>query len=220
MADRFSFDEGGNNGAAGATGGASDGKPGSAGGEANATGPNSDTGKPDNGATGEAGQPASEPAPLGLTVDGKPRKRRPGGGRKPASGAAPGTTSAPNAGGANGLAVKNDRAKVRQNIAGLHAMAATLTRQPLLMLTDKEADALTGSLCDVCDYHGVDLMATGGAFGLYASLATCCYMIYVPRVVAIKAQRTAISEEPPKPGEARASAMNGAGKMDFTKDVQ
>ena len=165
-----------------------------------------------------------------------PRKRR---GRKPyprdefgniirpASATNAGTGST-NKGGKEGLDIKNDREKVKANITGLHAMAAVLTKQPILNLNDNEATALTNSLCDVADYHNFNLISAGGAFGLYASLATTAYMIYVPRMIKIKQDRAAENAKPANPGgfqfrqPPNREERNGnstTGTMDYTNDV-
>lgn len=171
------------------------------------------------GQTGES----SDAAPLGFKPDGTPRKRRAGGGRKPADAASTATGTSTNKSGKEGLAVKNDKAAVKQNILGLHAMAAVLTRQPILALQEKEGEALSSALCDVADYHGINILQTGGAFGLYASLCTVSYMIYIPRIQAIKAKRAGIETEPERPanpGDTREEAVNKAGTMDFSGDVK
>lgn len=184
--------------------------------------PGSDSGtRPvENGDSGIAGGTVGvEGIAPNVTASGTIRKRRAGGGRKPYPRDADGNIirdgAASNQSGAKGLGLRNDRVKVRMNIAGLHAMAAILTKQPILALNDKEADALSASVCDVADYHGINLITAGGAFGLYASLATTCYMIYVPRLVMIKGQKTNAEDHSPTPGEAREDAIAGAGKMNF-----
>ncbi len=222
MAAKFDFNDGPANGAGNESGGAASNGPGSTSGTGTIKDTNSGVTAGNSGV--ESGQAGTDPN--NLTKLGTPRKRRPGGGRKPGSTNA-NTSNIPsgaaiNKSGTEGLAIKNDRAKVKTNIAGLHAMAAVLTKQPILSLNDNEASALTNSLCDVADYHGINLITAGGAFGLYASLATCCYMIYIPRIVSIKETKKAVTsnnEGPPMPGEARASAMNGAGVMNYGNDV-
>lgn len=194
--------------------------------------PGVDSGTPsaENGNTGTTGanggnesQSADPNAPYGFTKDGTPRKRRAGGGRKPGSGNASGPSSATDESGKVGLDVKNDRAKVRQNIAGIHAMAAVLTKQPILNLKDSEADALTNSLCDVADHHGMNLISAGGAFGLYASLATTAYMIYVPRIMIIRHNKAAENAKNANPSmygeEAPEQPKPKGGTMDFSGDV-
>lgn len=217
MADKFNLNDEPAGGAGNEGSGAAGVGPGSTSGAGTGEGGNSGAKSGDSGGEGIAPN---------LTATGTVRKRRPGGGRKPFPRDENGNIirdagAATNKSGKEGLAVKNDRAKVKTNIAGLHAMAAVLTRQPILNLNDKEADALTNSLCDVADYHGFNLITAGGAFGLYASLATCTYMIYVPRIVAIKNGNQSISgnsNAPPKPSEARERAMGGMNKMDFSGD--
>lgn len=215
----FNIDDATKNGDTGKqTNGTGGGEPGSNGGTVNGEGGNIGTEKPNNGATRETDSGA-DAAPLGFTAKGAPRKRRAGAGRKPGSASGTGTNT--NAGRKEGLVV-NDREKVRNNIAGLHAMAAILTKQPLLNLNEKEAELLSNSVCDVADYHGMNLITAGGAFSLYASLCTACYMIYMPRIIQIKMKRAGIGggeEAPETPGEARERATREAWKMDFSQDI-
>lgn len=186
------------------------------------TEPASTSGTPDasDGNSGvEGGNSGIEGIAADLTKSGTVRKRRAGGGRKPGSRNAsdPATPGSTDKSGKEGLALKNDRAKVQNSIAGIHAIAAVLTKQPIMNLNQQEAAALTNAACDVADYHGINLISAGGAFGLYASLATCCYMIYAPRIVALKAQRVAVAqEEATRPSEAAASAEFRAGPIDYS----
>lgn len=137
------------------------------------------------------------------------------------------TANAPNTGGKEGVDLgfkKNDRKKVEANIAGIHMMAAILTKQPILQLRPQEGKALSDAICDVADYHNWSLDGQGGPFVLYATLLTTVYGIYVPRIVAIKAAREGdtvvdFAEAPATPGEAKSKAQNGAGKMDFSGDI-
>lgn len=190
------------------TGGTDSGKPGSNSGEASVANGNNGT------ASGTGNPEGAEAAPFGFTKDGRVRKRRAGGGRRAGS-----TNRTADEGGEERLAVKNDRAKVRANIAGLHAMAAVLTKQPILVLSDKEADALTTAVCDVADYHGMNLITAGGAFGLYAALATTGYMVYVPKFLQIKYNKAAEKAKPANPGETGKEQQSQAGTMDFSADV-
>lgn len=219
MAD-FTFDNDKPDGSTGTEAGSNNGgNAGSSSGETvNSNGASNAAGQ-SGGANGEASSfdPA---APYGRKDDGTPRKRRPGGGRKPSSATDATGASSTDKGAKDRLGIKNDRAKVEKNIAGLHAMAAVLTKQPIMNLKAEEATALTNSLCDVADYHNFDLMGAGGAFGMYASLATTAYMIYVPRFLLIKYNKAAEQARPVTPGEAREEATTRAGKMDFTSDVQ
>lgn len=219
MADRFSFDESGNNRTEGTTGNADSGEPGSNSGPASAEGANNGTGSESGGTEGVGSFGASEPPP---------KKRR---GRKPFPRDAEGNIIRPAAGTGNSsnksngerVDIKNDRVKVKMNIAGLHAMAAVLTKQPILNLQDNEATMLTNSLCDVADYHNINLIGAGGAFALYASLATTAYMIYVPRAIAIKQARAADDAKPANPGDYREETSNRAKsngfRMDFSNDT-
>lgn len=216
MAD-FTFDNDAKNGGVGATVGGNNGeKPG---GHSEASGvANGNSGIEGNNRGNESGQASAADA----GAEFPPKKRR---GRKPyprdefGNIIRPATGAGSNKGRQERLAVKNDRPKVRQNIAGLHAMAAVLTKQPILALNEQEADALTNAVCDVADYHEIDLLTAGGAFGLYAALATTAYMIYVPRIVAIKFNRAAEAAKPMGPGEAGARAKARAHTMDFSADT-
>lgn len=169
---------------------------------------------------GAGGGPAPDPA-----IPPKRRRGRPpGSANRPKSDAG---TAAPAAdkGDKEGVALgfkKNDRNKVQQNIAGMHMMAAVLTKQPIVMLTEPEAKALTGAVCDVADYHKISLDGAGGPLALYLALATTAYGIYVPRIVALKNLRegeTIVGVAPATPGEAKAAAQNRAGTMDFSGDI-
>jgi hypothetical protein len=112
----------------------------------------------------------------------------------------------------------NDRAKVRMQIAGLHMAAAMLSGFHPLALTDEEATALTASLCDVLDYHEIDLFASGGNWGLYASLIITAFKIYNPRLRALNEfakhkalQKNGAKRNPPAP--------TGLGQVDFSGDI-
>lgn len=201
------------------------------------------------GGEGTRGQPASgsagsETSGNGGTVDGGardpntvaasgPKKR----GRKPlprdAAGniiRAPGTANAAgnprDASNKAGLGVgfkPNDRPKIRQQIQGMHAAAAMLTKQPVFMLHDTEAVALTDALCDVCDYHEMNLSDAGGPYGLYIALAITAFGIYKPRFDIIasggKIVGVATAAAPTSEGEATQQRQNGGGMMDFSSDT-
>lgn len=134
-------------------------------------------------------------------------------------------SSGANAGKSEGLDLgfkKNDRAKVLQSIAGMHMMAAILTKQPIMQLTEVEAKALCNSVCDVADYHKISLDGAGGPLALYLALATTAYGIYVPRIAMLKSLKQGeqvVGVAPATPGEAKAQATQGAGHMDFSGDI-
>lgn len=117
----------------------------------------------------------------------------------------------------------NDRDKVRQQIQGIHAAAATLTRQPLFLLSDMEANGLTDSLCDVLDYHNINLTEKGGAGGLYLALGLTVFGIYKPRLDAIRkgvgTQINATPAKPSNPADAATVVSGGGRMMDFTSDI-
>ena len=213
----FSFDDG--NEGAGTAGPAS-------GGGAVGPGP-SGPGSPPSGSGGEAAGVGGSPA---SAADAPVRKRR---GRPPKSDAQRAADAAARAGtGADkgskeGVDLgfkKNDKAKVQQNIAGMHMMAAILTKQPVMALTEAEAKNLSAAVCDVADYHKISLDGSGGPLSLYLALATTAYAIYVPRIVALKSLKegesiVGFADAPPTPGEAQQRASKGAGAMDFSGDI-
>jgi hypothetical protein len=116
----------------------------------------------------------------------------------------------------------NDRPGVRQQIQGMHAAVATLTKQPVFLLQDIEAESLTKALCDVLDYHEINLTEAGGAGALYLALGLTVFGIYKPRLdyirtggqMEIKGRATA----PASPGEAKQQKAQGF-TMDFTGDA-
>lgn len=123
-----------------------------------------------------------------------------------------------------GLGFKpNDRPKIRQQIQGMHAAAAMLTKQPVFMLADVEAVALTDALCDVCDYHEMNLSDAGGPYGLYIALAITAFGIYKPRfdIIASGGKIVGVNNAaaPTSEGEATQQRQNGGGMMDFSHDT-
>lgn len=120
--------------------------------------------------------------------------------------------------------VVNDRATVSNNIQAMHGVIATLTRQPVMMLSPQEGDAMSKALCDVLDYHNIDLGKAGGPIGLYVTLGMTVYMVEAPRLAAMR-QGNMKNVTPPR-GEQPASrpatpgdASNGPRPMDFTADM-
>lgn len=219
MAD-FSFNTGSDGGAtgSGSSAGEGGGGPGAGG-----------VGEPLGGGGSPVGS-ATDPSTATSATDGaipiKRRRGRPPGSRTGAKAADAGTGPSPaNTGGKEGLDLtfkKNDVAKVTQNIAGLHMMAAILTKQPIMQLTEQEAKALAKSVCDVADYHKISLDGAGGPFALYAALATTVYGIYVPRIVMLKSLKQGeqvVGVAPASPGEAKAQAQQGQGGYDFSGDI-
>lgn len=53
------------------------------------------------------------------------------------------------------------------------------------MLNDLEANALTDAICDVLDEHKISLGKVVGIWGLYATLITVSFNVYMPRVYAL-----------------------------------
>lgn len=233
MAERFSFDAEPVGGVSGSTNGIDNGEAGSGTGESGtSTDNNRVAGEGDNargevGNGGGAGAAFDPDAPLGRKADGTPRKRRPKGYRGTSDN---GTASSADQRGKARLAVVNDREKVKQNIGGLHLMAAMLLKQNVLILQENEASKLANALCDVADYHNYDILGVGGASVLYISLASVAYAIYVPRMVAIKMGQGngpitqekgngADNEEwPMRPSEASTRASNDAGTMNYKEE--
>lgn len=165
--------------------------------------------------TGAAREPESNAPAAG------PKRR----GRKPYPRDAAGNVIRPeNAGTRSGVGVTsklNDRAKVRQQIQGIHFAVAVLTKQPVFALNDEESIALTNSLCDVLDYHEINLTGAGGQYGLYLSLIITVYGVYAPRVAIIKNGDKIVGmthNRPATPGDAKESAAT-KGAMDFSGDV-
>jgi len=68
---------------------------------------------------------------------------------------------------------------------GLHALAATMLKEPVLAISSQEGEALASNLIDISEYYG--LTASKGIM-LWINLAGCAAMIYAPRIYTI-AQR-------------------------------
>lgn len=115
--------------------------------------------------------------------------------------------------------VANDRPKVRQQIQGIHQAVAMLTKQPVFILTDDEANGFTSSLCDVLDYHSINLTQAGGAAGLYLTLAITAFGIYKPRLDYI-AKGGQVQVERPTAPSSPDEIIATKGTMDFTGDIQ
>lgn len=116
--------------------------------------------------------------------------------------------------------IPNDREAIRGSIQGLHAMAATLLKAPVLLLSDANARNLSERLADVMDYHKINITGNGGPWGLYLALAMCGYGIYSPMLKALSTGNMGIeltaATKPATPGDAK--SVNIAG-MDFSADV-
>lgn len=187
-----------------------------------------------NGATTTNGENRSEPreAPASAAIVGKRRRGRPALPRdangniiRDGSASGPSASAAGQGTGSQSkkLAVKftpNNRDQVRQQIAGMHQAVSMLTRQPVFMLSNPEADALTKSLCDVLDYHNINLTEKGGAAGLYVALGLTVFSIYKPRLDFIKNGGGTVIEARPtaaaSPGDA---VFANANKVDLSADT-
>lgn len=120
------------------------------------------------------------------------------------------------------LGKANDRKAVFANISAMHGFVATLTNQPVMALSPPEATAMTDALCNVLDYHGVNITDVTGPWGLYVALALTVYMVEVPRLKAIRAgAKPRVEERAAAAATAGEFDLNsiGPGAMDFTADV-
>lgn len=186
----------------------------------------SGTGGPDSGpspASGTAGQDGKPIDPAAAAPGPGPKRR----GRPPGSGAGP--RPANSAGTQTGARIPlggfrpNDRAKVRTQIDGLHGIFAVMSGIPQMALSPDEANALTVALCDVCDYHKINLTESAGPYGLYIALALAVYKIEFPRIVGFVAFRKMKSANK-KPAESAAhptspGEMPQTGTVDFSGDI-
>lgn len=114
----------------------------------------------------------------------------------------------------------NNRAMVLNNIQGMHAMAAALTKQPVFLLAPHEAQALTDSLCNVLDYHRINITDATGPWGLYVALGLTAYTVYKPRLALLK--RGGVQIEHPSAAttpEQQAFEAGLQGGMDFSGDI-
>lgn len=119
-----------------------------------------------------------------------------------------------------GAFVPNDRQKVRQNIQGMHGAVAVLTNQPVFALVDQEAIALTNALCDVLDYHQMNITEVGGVYGLYVTLAITVFGIYKPRVDILLSGDKVVGVAPSAPTTEGEAKFRASGMMDFGNDVK
>lgn len=110
----------------------------------------------------------------------------------------------------------NNRPRVREQIQGIHTAVATLTKQPVFMLSNQEADSLTNALCDVLDFHKINLTQSSGVGGLYLVLAVTVFGVYKPKLDSIRKGEPIIdAASPSTPGEMRRSP----GKIDLSGDI-
>lgn len=115
----------------------------------------------------------------------------------------------------------NNREAIRGSIQGMHAMAATLLSQPVLLLSDANASNLSERLADVLDYHKINITGDNGPWGLYIALAMCGYGIYKPMLdtvakgggMELTATRATMAATP---GDAKSVNIGG---MDFSADA-
>lgn len=92
---------------------------------------------------------------------------------------------------------KNDRGILRNNIQGMHAALATVTKQPVFMLTDQEAVSLTDALATVLDLHNINITKPAGPAAAYVTLGLVGFMIYKPRLDYIRRGGGQQIEQPP-----------------------
>lgn len=211
---KFSFEDGSDNGA--------DNGPASGAGSAPAGGPGQDSGIGSGASGGAVGARSAESAAGPIA----PKKR----GRKPLPRDAAGniirdaSASPANAGSKAGMDLggftPNDRVKVRSQIQGIHSAVAVLTRQPVFALVDAEAIQLTNALCDVLDYHRINLTEAGGHYGLYMTLIVTVFGVYKPRMDILKTGGKVVGikdapSKPTSPGE----VQRPRGMMDFGGDI-
>lgn len=85
--------------------------------------------------------------------------------------------------------------EIAPKIQGLHNMLAIFTKQPVFNLSDGEAMLMATSIAEVSQYYDLNIM-TGPRAALF-NLAAVCGMIYVPKIMAISAERKAARAAPP-----------------------
>lgn len=120
----------------------------------------------------------------------KPRRRgRPPGSKNKVNTAGTGPSETPSAG-----RVALDVKQLAQKVQGLHAVAATLTGQPILMLQDSEAIVMAQAISDVAQHYNLDF---GGPRAAVINLIAVMGMTYFPRVIAMRTQQ-ATRQPPPQ----------------------
>lgn len=83
---------------------------------------------------------------------------------------------------------ENAIASIAQQIKGLHEFVALATGLPIMQIDDKEAKLLAGGLVAVSNEYGFELSGKAGAtLQLVAALG----VVYVPRLLMVKAMRDA-----------------------------
>ena len=82
-----------------------------------------------------------------------------------------------------------DPKEIAPQIQGLHALLATITKQPVFVLTNEEAKNMAIALSEVSKHYNINVMS--GPRASLVSLAAVCGMIYIPKVVLIRNQRKA-----------------------------
>jgi hypothetical protein len=113
----------------------------------------------------------------------------------------------------------NDRASVLQNIQVMHMGIATLSKQPVFLLSPHEAKAMTDSLCNLLDYYEINI--TGGssnAWMIWIGFLTTFYGVYAPRLAAIRKGGQTIEGSATLAATPGDAANSNGFKMDFTAD--
>lgn len=116
--------------------------------------------------------------------------------------------------------VVNDRKAVLNNVQGLHMLLAIATKQPVFALNEQESAGMTKALCDVLDYHRINITDVTGPWGLYAALAFTAFSVYKPRVDAIRFAKMKSAEPAARPATAMDAEFSvPSGGMDFSGDL-
>lgn len=127
-----------------------------------------------------------------------PRKR----GRPPGSGKKTGTDGPQK----SSTRKAADTADLGRQIVGLHALIAVATQMPEMQITDAEGEMLARGVTAVAEEYGLALTGkTGAAIQLFAAAG----MVYVPRLVMIKAKLAAQRAAQAAADEAR--TVDGSG---------
>lgn len=64
-------------------------------------------------------------------------------------------------------------------------LAATMTKQPLLAITEQQGEELGAALVDITEHYG---LAASREFMLWAKLGAACAMIYGPKIFFVMNQ--------------------------------
>lgn len=102
-------------------------------------------------------------------------------------------------------------ADLQNQIQGLHALAATLTGNPVLMLQDNEARELAIATHGVLEHYQISLI---GPNAVWVRLAVAAGMVYVPRVGALMLQARA-KARPPRAAAMATPMPENTGGIDF-----